>query len=156
MIALILPTMGFAKLGDTRAEAMKHYGKALNTVGSITYYHYSNWLIAQTYNSKGIACAVFYYKQGSNQITTEDASKIDAVNIPTLSPTDGIMVDSGSSNYTQWDSLDGQIALIQGWTLIGKEWMSTRGFCTPEGLMIIKDQFPDTNKTVPAHNELEV
>jgi hypothetical protein len=138
LLALI-PTLGFAKIGDLPADATARWGKPSGTKydGAFVVYNTPKYMIVQMYNLSGDGrCFVaLYYKMDGSQIATSESQRLDAVNVPP--ETVFHVVDSGAPGITQWDNADDTFATLAGLVFINGKNLYNRGYMTEDGFKFI-------------------
>jgi hypothetical protein len=78
---MMVPSMAFANVGETKTSAAKHYGNPVDSAGHWCSYKTNGWVVVQWYNQKGLAEAIVYYK-AKGIITENDQLIIGNANLP--------------------------------------------------------------------------
>jgi hypothetical protein len=81
LISLLSGSFAFAKLGDTKDEAIKAYGEPIGGEKGFTAYHKGDWLITEAYDDEG-KCIISIYFKIFGHINDADAASLDKENLP--------------------------------------------------------------------------
>lgn len=138
LAALLVPTLGFAKLGDTRDEAEARWGKPISSQDATYGYETNKYTFVQMYGTDGKCFVSMYYKKDGLLIEKTDSDRLDAVNV-TKSGITWHEIDSGSPGITQWNSQDDSVAIIAGLVPKGNQNVYCRGYLTAAGFAYVKE-----------------